>query len=405
MIKQNNNNSPKIRILSAFLALVLVVITACSNNANVAPAVATIISPDPSTQLTLGKEAQIVGKISGGGVKSVDVFVNGNKYATVNQATASGDFQITVPWTPDQRGVNVIQIKGLGDKGEQIIQTSVIVNAQVPVVTTAPVAPTTAPAAPTQVASTPAPLPTTAPKPEANAISPKDEFVNVRTGPGTIYTRVGQINKNQSAPVIGKNADGTWWQVNFKEAPNNAGWVLAELVKFEGDATAIKVVSIPTPPPQPTRAAALPTSPPVVAVVPTSPPAPPQPSLPPSALLPYSQNMRFDPRDDIGDVPLGHNGPKTSKLVWEVNGAKSLELEITAPNSPGGIFSDCPAGDANSIQPQSAVNKRMSLAVPKGEFSFSIEGKGYYIFRIHVVKSDGSTTDIPRHVIVNCYKK
>jgi hypothetical protein len=43
--------------------------------------------------------------------------------------------------------------------------------------------------------------------------------------------------------------------------------------------------------------------------------------------------------------------------------------------------------------------------VPSGRFPFTINDKGYYLFTIHVVKADGSTTTIPRNVIVDCFKQ
>ncbi|MCS7062159.1 MAG: hypothetical protein RMN25_13485, partial [Anaerolineae bacterium] len=115
--------------------------------------------------------------------------------------------------------------------------------------------------------------------------------------------------------------------------------------------------------------------------------------------------MRFSPRDDIGDVPLGHDGPKSSTLVWEVNGAKKLELEIVVKPGPG-TYSACPAGDLNSVRAAGFTpGQRVPLSVPSGSFPFTIEGNGYYEFIIHVVKADNSTTFIPRAVIVGCYKQ
>ncbi len=421
LIDQNRNTS---HLFGVFFIVVLLILSACSPATPAVPPAAIITAPDPATALAAGKPTQISGKVSGSNVKSVDVFVNGNKYATVNQTITPNEFQVSVPWTPEQGGVQIVQIKGLNDKGEQVVQTSVIVNAQAsapaanapapaPAATTAAPAsiaqPTTAAAATSAAAPTVAP--TSAPeKPKTNEVVITNEFANVRSGPGTNYDRVGKLDQNAKANVTGKNTDATWWQIEFKDAPNNQGWVVAELVKFNGDAASVKVPAIPTPPPAPTAAPTrpptiLPTAPPAAAA--PLPPAPPPPalSLPPSALLPYSQNMAFAPRNDIGDVPLGYNEPKNSTLVWEVNGAKSLELEITSFDGPG-IFSDCKAGDLGKIQPATANNRRMPLQIPSGQFAFSMEdAKGYYLFTIHVVKSDGSTTTIPRNVIVGCYKK
>ena len=53
---------------------------------------------------------------------------------------------------------------------------------------------------------------------------------------------------------------------------------------------------------------------------------------------------------------------------------------------------------------QSAVNKRVSLQLPSGQLPFTIDKRGYYLFKIYVTRTDGSQTDIPRAVIVDCFK-
>jgi hypothetical protein len=143
---------------------------------------------------------------------------------------------------------------------------------------------------------------------------------------------------------------------------------------------------------------------PIQPVGPTAPPAPVAPTVPPAAALPYSQNMRFGPRDDIGDVPLGYNEPKSSNLLYRIEGATSAVLEITSQAGPG-IFDQCPAGNLGSVSLQEAVGKRLNLQLPTGSLPFSINDKGYYVFTIYVTKADGSQTTIPRNVIVDCYKR
>lgn len=238
--------------------------------------------------------------------------------------------------------------------------------------------------------------PTTAPAAGTNAITNADnEFVNVRNGPGLNYAIAGQLKQTASANVKGKSEDGQWWQIEFAQADKGLGWVFGNLVKFNGNAGAIPVVKVAAPPAQPTLV-------PIATAAPTQPPAP---TAPAASLLPYSQNVRFAPRDDIGDVPLGYNGEaKSSSITWNITGARSAELEITAQAGPG-IFDQCPAGNLGSISPNNASGKRIPIQLPTGSFAFSITEKGYYLFKIYVVKADGSTTDIPRNVIVDCYKR
>jgi len=76
--------------------------------------------------------------------------------------------------------------------------------------------------------------------------------VNVRTGPGTNYTRIGYIDPGGQAPVIGYSSD--WWQIQYTDDP---GWVIGRLVTAH-DADGVPEVEPPT---APTESPAPPTSP------------------------------------------------------------------------------------------------------------------------------------------------
>lgn len=136
-----------------------------------------------------------------------------------------------------------------------------------PAPTAAAAAATPAPtvAAPTAPAPT-APAPTTA-APTATApaagaaIVVTNDFVNVRSGPATAYTQLGQLAQNQRAAVRGKSADGRWWQIAFAQGPGGVGWVISDYVRLEGDAAGVPVApapplptAAPAPNPTPTRA-------------------------------------------------------------------------------------------------------------------------------------------------------
>ncbi|GIV85295.1 MAG: hypothetical protein KatS3mg052_2302 [Candidatus Roseilinea sp.] len=63
---------------------------------------------------------------------------------------------------------------------------------------------------------------------------PENDFVNVRELPDLNARLIGQINKGQSVPVRGKNADGSWYQINFPAGADGAGWVYAPVVSVNG---------------------------------------------------------------------------------------------------------------------------------------------------------------------------
>jgi len=69
-----------------------------------------------------------------------------------------------------------------------------------------------------------------------------EEAVRVRSGPGTNFARIGQLWPGETAPVLGKNNDKSWWQIEFAEADDGQGWVSAEFVTFVGDPDSVPVV-------------------------------------------------------------------------------------------------------------------------------------------------------------------
>ena len=409
----------KTNLPSFVAALVAALITISACGTAVPQPTATITAPTSDTVLIVGQSTPITGKVTGAAVKQVDIYVDGIKYATLPQSTAPNEFAVNVPWTPDLVNTHVLQIKGVNTANEVLTQASVIVSAKAPVsgATSAPgeatvVATVPAVAQPT-VASTAGPV--AKPTEALSQLTVTNDFVRVRSGPATSYTELGQLKQNDKATVKGKSADGNWFNIDFN---GKDGWVFGELVKFDGDASKLPVVQ-----PAKTVADTLPaatsdTTKPASVVKPallqglaTAPPveAPPaaaaaSATVAPAALLPYRQNMRFYPRDNIGDVPLGYNGEgQNSALVWEIDGARSAELEITTA-AGGGTYAPCPVGDMGSVSLQSAVGKRMAIQLPIGKLPFSIGKRGFYLFTIYVTKTDGSQTYIPRAVIVDCFK-
>jgi len=138
--------------------------------------------------------------------------------------------------------------------------------------------PTATPLPSATVPNTPTPTPTATPLPTATpeptaipatatpvvaTIVAGADGVNVRSGPGTNYTRLGYLDPGAEAQVIGRYSD--WWQIRYDDAP---GWVFGEIV------TASNADNVPQvePPPAPTAAPA--TATPVsTAVPPTQAPA------------------------------------------------------------------------------------------------------------------------------------
>ena len=81
-----------------------------------------------------------------------------------------------------------------------------------------------------------------------------DVTLNVRSGPGTEYDKVGSIPPGAAVEIAGRNADSSWWQIRYASAPGGLGWVSSDY------GTAYRIEEIPLveapAPPQPTVAPA-----------------------------------------------------------------------------------------------------------------------------------------------------
>ena len=76
--------------------------------------------------------------------------------------------------------------------------------------------------------------------------------VNVRNAPSTEGTQIlTRLAPDTIAPVIGRLADGSWWQINVNDA---VGWSAASVTRLGGDCSSVSILQPPTPTPVPTGA-------------------------------------------------------------------------------------------------------------------------------------------------------
>ena len=122
--------------------------------------------------------------------------------------------------------------------------------------TAAPAAPTAAPAEITAEAPTATPeppTPTATPEPQVARFT-TGAAVNVRSGPGTAYGQIGQLQPGQAFAITGKSPAGDWLQFDFN---GRVGWVLGQLVRVSGAELVQVAQNIPPAPtarPRPTAA-------------------------------------------------------------------------------------------------------------------------------------------------------
>jgi len=75
--------------------------------------------------------------------------------------------------------------------------------------------------------------------------------VDILSGPGTAYQRLGVLNEGQAAQVIGRSEDGQWWVIRVAEIQTEQGWVSAKCVAVENSEGVPVVPAPPTPTPTP----------------------------------------------------------------------------------------------------------------------------------------------------------
>ena len=102
--------------------------------------------------------------------------------------------------------------------------------------------------------ATPKPPPTNTPAPTATPtpLAPLvlvDVTLNVRSGPGVNFERVGKLQAGEQATIVGRSETG-WWQISFAGAPEGTAWISGDY----GEARNVDDVPLVAAPPTPTPA-------------------------------------------------------------------------------------------------------------------------------------------------------
>ena len=57
--------------------------------------------------------------------------------------------------------------------------------------------------------------------------------INVRSGPGTTFNTLGELNPNDVVFISGKDESGAWMQIEFANSADGKGWAALEFLKVE----------------------------------------------------------------------------------------------------------------------------------------------------------------------------
>jgi hypothetical protein len=87
----------------------------------------------------------------------------------------------------------------------------------------------------------------TATGPYIIVVSDPDEQINVRSGPGTNYPKIGVLLNRQQVPALGRLPGGTWVMIAYVGTEGGIGWVYAPLTQVYGDLPIVEAPPTPTP--------------------------------------------------------------------------------------------------------------------------------------------------------------
>ncbi len=61
-----------------------------------------------------------------------------------------------------------------------------------------------------------------------------EPFLNVRSGPGALYEKIGVLLPGQSVPIVGVSPKGEYYLIEYPGVPDGTGWVSAQYIEVTG---------------------------------------------------------------------------------------------------------------------------------------------------------------------------
>ena len=175
--------------------------------------------------------------------------------------------------------------------------------------------------------------PTDTPLPETEAgcepeITVLAQFgVNVRRGPGLEYGIVTSLPQGTTAPIIGRNATGSWWRLDLDVGTSSEYWVSDDVVDA---ACAGEVPVVATPPPPTSTPTPTPTATPTT--IPTT-----TPTTTPTA-TPTGDPDTVAPVVSVGHAPTSPDESETVAFTAQASdkgGVVRIEVWVQAPGESG----------------------------------------------------------------------
>ena len=295
--------------------LILIGMLGCSIGEPNRPAVS-ILTPANDERLAVGTEVLVQSvSVSQNRISRVELWINGQwvDTQTANQPTS---FTAIQGWTPEAEGGYLLEVRAFDADNLQSVPAAV----QVMV----------APAEGTIVAEN-----TPTPSLGSQAIVTTKTDLNIRAGPSTDFAVLAVLRKEEAAPIIGRNAAGTWWLIERPQLPGGGGWISAHPQYSTAHNTAnIRIVAAPSLPATTTPN-----------LTPTSTPTPQQP-LPVIHYF-WADKVNISPGENV-------------LLQWDLDGAEAAYLY---PGGEDGVV----APGSRQVSPKETTTYRLVAGNQHGE--------------------------------------
>jgi len=244
MNTQKERKMIKMRTISMLLILAALLISGCDQAAlarGVAPIEAesrdgvAIVYPQESAQFYVGDFVDIQAEVGdASGFSAAVLMVNDAVYRRDTFHSAVKNGELYQPWIPDEEGVFALQIQCETADGGQ--RASNVVNVYVGVrdedIEQAPAEEVIEEEAPPQEEDEACPIP----------MATSTGYPFCRSGPGTAYNTITNLQPGQSFPITAVSGSGSWWEIAYNTSGGRC-WVWDDLVTICGETDDIPVVS------------------------------------------------------------------------------------------------------------------------------------------------------------------
>ena len=219
----------------------------CNQPANAPGGSLSLVEPADGQHFEVGQLITVRSLVGAAdGASSMELLVNGQPVRTDQPKQSLRVGYVWQPWQPAEPGSYTLQTRILTASGTTINSQRITI-----VVGGAAVSPSVTPPTPVAVTAEGTITPTLTTTPTAFQVpsgpmvtAPQDD--NCRFGPGLAHSVTGYLMTGQSAPIVGRNAETTWWMIVI--LGGGPCWIWDDVVTVSGDTSGVPVVTAPAAP-------------------------------------------------------------------------------------------------------------------------------------------------------------